>query len=464
MAYDLAERNGLKHHFNSEKQMAGRYWFSGFLKRHPNLSIRAAETTSINRLTAFNQTEVQRFFELLQNLYNKYNYGGKQIFNVDESGITTVQKNEKVIARKGQKIVGRISSAERGRLVTVICCMSAVGDYIPPMMVFARKRSNADLIKDAPFGTILGISNNGWSTSECFFTWMKHFKEYANPSEDNPVLLILDNHDTHINLELIEYCNTNHIEILSIPPHTSHRLQPLDISFFGPFKKRMNKCISSYLNDEKGERLLEKDISKVFCRAYIESATMATAVNGFRAAGIAPLKKDIFTEADFIQNQMFEPHQKGISGAEPSAVPSTSTSMSTAASSEPLENFTLGLVNESNTPGEDMNMERPDEFIECDMDGDSRELEFCSGEDSIFKAVEDQNDLKIPDNGILLEEVVNAEPDSQLLYELQLESTTVTLSNSNGVIPGQQVSPNSQVSGPSSMTWVCVSAHAPKYV
>ncbi len=109
-------------------------------------------------------------------------------------------------------------------------------------------------------------------------------------------------------------------------------------------------------------------------------------------------------------------------------------------------------------------MERPDEFIECDMDGDSRELEFCSGEDSIFKAVEDQNDLKIPDNGILLEEVVNAEPDSQLLYELQLESTTVTLSNSNGVIPGQQVSPNSQVTGPSSMTWVCVSAHAPNYV
>jgi hypothetical protein len=59
---------------------------------------------------------------------------------MDETGISTVQDPGKIIAPKGQKCVGSVTSWERGKNVTVICSMSASGTYIPPLFIFPRKR------------------------------------------------------------------------------------------------------------------------------------------------------------------------------------------------------------------------------------------------------------------------------------------------------------------------------------
>ena len=47
IAYEFATRQRLKHNFNSEKRMAGKDWLRGFLKRHPEISVRKPESTSI---------------------------------------------------------------------------------------------------------------------------------------------------------------------------------------------------------------------------------------------------------------------------------------------------------------------------------------------------------------------------------------------------------------------------------
>ncbi|KAJ8051161.1 hypothetical protein HOLleu_04625 [Holothuria leucospilota] len=43
LAYEVAERKGLSHNFNPEKKRAGRFWLEGFLKRHPEISVKKAE-------------------------------------------------------------------------------------------------------------------------------------------------------------------------------------------------------------------------------------------------------------------------------------------------------------------------------------------------------------------------------------------------------------------------------------
>ena len=76
----------------------------------------------------------------------------------------------------------------------------------------------------------------GWMTSENFLLFMQHFVNYAKPSEEHKILLILDNHQSHVSLEVINYAKENNITLLSFPPHCSHEMLPLDKSVYGPMK------------------------------------------------------------------------------------------------------------------------------------------------------------------------------------------------------------------------------------
>lgn len=114
LAFQLAERNNISHSFNRATEMAGEDWLASFLKRHPVLSLRKPEATSAARAMGFNRVSVNKFFELLTQTIEKYEITPDKLFNVDETGITTVAKSlNKIIATKGKKQVGSLSSAER---------------------------------------------------------------------------------------------------------------------------------------------------------------------------------------------------------------------------------------------------------------------------------------------------------------------------------------------------------------
>ena len=59
-----------------------------------------------------------------------------------------------MLGTKGARCVGQITSGERGKTLTLICAMNAAGSYIPPMMIFPRKRMLDALMRDAPVGAL----------------------------------------------------------------------------------------------------------------------------------------------------------------------------------------------------------------------------------------------------------------------------------------------------------------------
>lgn len=99
-----------------------------------DLSIKTAEATSLGRAMGFNKPIVDRFHYNLKEIYDKYKLGPDQIYNMDETALTTVQDTGKVIAIKGQKQVGHITSNERGTFVTMCGAMNALGNAIPPLV------------------------------------------------------------------------------------------------------------------------------------------------------------------------------------------------------------------------------------------------------------------------------------------------------------------------------------------
>jgi len=106
IVYKYCVKNDIQSNFNKDKEMAGRYWFEGFLRRNPELSVRQAESVSIQRAIGFNKPKVDTFYAVLkQKLFN--DSGDKvippgNIYSVDESGYTVCQKPNKIIAKKGR--------------------------------------------------------------------------------------------------------------------------------------------------------------------------------------------------------------------------------------------------------------------------------------------------------------------------------------------------------------------------
>jgi hypothetical protein len=210
LAFELAERNGIENPFDKEKKIAGEAWAYGFMKRHSQLSLRCPEATSMARLAGFNHIQVGRFFDILKHEYEKDKFTAAQIYNVDESGITGVQKPGKIIAQKGSKQVGKVVSAERGQTITVVCSMSAAGTYVPPMFLFKRVYMNASLANGAPPGSLCLPSASGWMDSQLFVRYMTHFIEFTRPSESKPILLIYDGHQSHKSLEVVQLARENY--------------------------------------------------------------------------------------------------------------------------------------------------------------------------------------------------------------------------------------------------------------
>lgn len=78
------------------------------MRRNPQLSLRMPEVTSVARIKGFgfNKENVMHFFDILEKTAVDFNITSNSIFNVDETGCSTVQKHmQKVVALKG-KITG----------------------------------------------------------------------------------------------------------------------------------------------------------------------------------------------------------------------------------------------------------------------------------------------------------------------------------------------------------------------
>ncbi|CAG4997620.1 unnamed protein product [Parnassius apollo] len=230
----------------------------------------------------------------------KVSFWTGNFWNIDETGLSTVHKPKKIVATKGVKQIGKMTSGERGELVTACCAINAMGGYIPPFMIFPRKNWQDRMLNGAPAGTNASVFPSDSMTAENFIKFLQHFKKYTKCSVEYPMLIIMDNHDSHISIESLNFAKKNGINLLTIPPHTSHKTQPLDRTVFAPLKAYYDTC-SDWMDQNPGKTITIYETSELL--GNINTIfTPLNVLSGFRVNGIYPFNKDIFTDDVFLSS------------------------------------------------------------------------------------------------------------------------------------------------------------------
>jgi hypothetical protein len=111
--------------------------------------------------------------------------------------------------------------------------VSAIWNSVPPFFVLPKNNYRDYFITGEPEGST-GLQS-GWMTGDDFLLFMEHFIKHIRVTNDRLVLLLLDNHQSHLAVRVLALSKENAMVLLSFPPHTSHKVQPFDRSVYAAF-------------------------------------------------------------------------------------------------------------------------------------------------------------------------------------------------------------------------------------
>ena len=188
--------------------------------------------------------------------------------------------------------------------ITNLTCICANGNAMPPLIIYPGKSVNPSYAVDLPPGSLAYATESGWMNTEAFFFWIKNLF-VANLPPIRPVVLLLDGHSSHIDYATGKFCRQNRIELICLPPHTSHVTQPLDKGIFGPFKHEYRKLCNEFCQTHPGTSVDKFTFGRVFGKSYMKVCNKENIVNSFRSTGLWPVNSEAVDYAKMESSKSF---------------------------------------------------------------------------------------------------------------------------------------------------------------
>ena len=200
----------------------------------------------------------------------------KDIYNLDETFLDMTGGKLKIITPTTKKNVSKLSGlyGEKGENVTLLATICSDGSSLKPLFIFSGKRMPVELVKavHASFPDAEVAVPRVRLTMASFWKLLNTSFIVLPPiSERGYKLVIYDGHESHTQPEVASLAMQSKVEILTLPPHTSHVLQPLDKRVFGPFKAALKHEIDGVADLS----IRKADIPKL-CRAAMDQSFKTT--------------------------------------------------------------------------------------------------------------------------------------------------------------------------------------------
>jgi len=271
----------------------GRNWTKALENRHLELRARRLKALDWNRHEKNTYRKITRWFEVIARVLQDPAIEPKNVFNMDETGVMlSMPGSVKVLVGKDDTRDYRGARIKR-TTVTAIECISADGRYLNPMIIWPATTHRSNWTTFPTPGWQYACSESGYTDSKISLEWLKRIfdPETREQANGKPRVLICDGFGTHETLEILEFCFENNIILCRLPSHTSHKLQPCDVSVFAPLKAHYRDQVDRL--ERGGVNTIGKEhFTSLYSPARKAAFTSKNIKAGFAACGLFPLNPD----------------------------------------------------------------------------------------------------------------------------------------------------------------------------
>lgn len=278
-----------------QKATIGELWVNRFIKRHPELKSKYTRQYDYQRAKCEDPGLIKNWFSCVQETILKYGILEQDIYNMDETGFQMGMASTAKVVCGSETRDSHAKSIQPGNRewITVIIAINAAGSVLPPQIIIAGKKHQSQWYPAIPKEYRISMSENGWTNDSLGFEWLQEIfeKHTASQTAGRYRLLILDGHSSHATANFDHFCTERRIIPLYMPSHSSHLLQPLDISCFQPLKHYYGQKIREMV--QNGIHAIDKrDFLSIYTKLHGYAFSKSNIISGFSAAGLTPLKPE----------------------------------------------------------------------------------------------------------------------------------------------------------------------------
>ena len=282
-----------------ETEPPSKTWIYGFVRKR-NINIVSSQQIELLRRSSCDDQIIGFYFLLHSELFKRHR---SLIINMDET-MLSAKRRFKVLVKKG--LLPLIPEAMKLPHFTGCVCFSASGKVFKPLIILPNKKTfrTFDEFKDfAYFGSTMA----GWMTLNTFtyFTillvcQLSHYRlTLPDDLKDESILLLVDGHPSRFNFTAALILYLFNIDLVLIPPHTSHILQAFDVGLASPLKTYFKEYLAAESFDDyiayrsfefkQTARELRRSMIRSFINALHKCTTINNIENAFKKTGICPL-------------------------------------------------------------------------------------------------------------------------------------------------------------------------------
>jgi 4-hydroxybenzoate polyprenyltransferase len=278
----------------------GKRWIDRFVKRHPEIKWKNADLLERARARGSTRQAFEAFFDLLERHVREKKLKPCNIANMDEHGL---QEGESQGGRVlGTSLTSRtyLTASDATTWVSIIECGTAEGRRLTPCIIFTGASlqgqwfsQNFEKEKELP-GWKYDYSTTGWSNATIALKWLKeiYLPETQPKNRGEWRLLVLDEHSSHTTDEFLRMAYLHKVQLLFLPPHTSHKTQPLDRSVFAAVKQYFRDAAGDLADYSASAPVNKQRFAVLYREAARKGVCAANLRSGFRQCGIWPINRE----------------------------------------------------------------------------------------------------------------------------------------------------------------------------